>query len=186
MIPDNSGGRVLVILGGQGSSKESQAAMCSEFAVNGFIVFCMNRGWQFDFSCVSDWVSEHAAEYGGNPRDISMYGFSMGSAIVGWMLKNDHFRYNMARLIVSGYVTYDYVNAVQNTRRLPPILMIGDTKNDWRMGNAPAIYNDAVKRRKSMTWLDIDAFGHTDWFDFRKLWNNRDKMRLYPKMMAMA
>jgi len=183
--PDISGGRAIMVSHGVGSTKAFSASCCTEFAVNGFIVFCVNRQHRVQEG-VFEWVHNHAADYGANPQKIFMYGYSMGAFLIEGFMKNDFIRGHAAGILVGGGCNGDCVREFTNDKKLPPVLMFGDTKRDKLFRNAGKVFPKAHSRGKDVSLFDVPNLKHCDPLNLRKVYNNKLDIPLYEKMMTMA
>jgi len=185
MTPDISAGRAMMIFHGVGSTKEFSAACCTEFAVNGFIVFCMNRQHK-DQEGAFEWVYNHAADYGASPQKIWMYGYSAGAFLIAGFMKNDFIREHAAGLLVGGGCNGDCRREFTNDKNLPPVLLFGDVVRDKHFRNAKKAYDTAHAMGKDVSLFDVPKLKHVDPINLMKIHNNKLEFPLYEKMMTMA
>lgn len=157
--------RAMMVFHGSGGNKASYAPLCGWFAVQGFVTFCFDRGEEKQMMESFKWTREKSREYGVDPAQIFVHGFSAGGALVATMLLDDdtHVRTHAAGVLLTGGVKTGMEDELKENTAYPPVLMAGDLKDDQKyFGNAPDVFDVLEENNQKVGMLNWYKAKHTD------------------------
>jgi len=134
-----------------------------------------------------EWVFKHAVDYGANPNDIWLFGYSMGSYLIADLMSQVFVRSHAAGVIVGGGI--NNVSRTQysdEAKNLPPLLMFGDISGDKLFRSAGRAYTKATGNGKNVRLINIPGIKHVDVLDVGKVFNKKMSFELYEKMMVLT